>query len=102
MPHSLENTEQRQQNTFSALLIAVNMVLSFIVVLCIPQHEDDFFMGIFYAMLLAVLLQALFVFTYKGKAPVPARWILGLLVAVAILYGVFIAYIAALGSAFQH
>lgn len=93
---------QQKQNSISLLLILLNIILGFVYVLCTPQHENDFFTGLFWAVLLAVILQALFVFTYKGNAPLVSKWLLGILLFIALCYGAFLIYASALGKAFQH
>lgn len=94
--------QQQKQDSISIRLILINIFLAFVYLLCIPQREDDFFVGILYIGILATTLQALFVFTYKGKAPLASKWILAVFVLVTLCYAALVGYAMALGKAFQH
>ncbi|MFT3979289.1 MAG: hypothetical protein QM687_02390 [Ferruginibacter sp.] len=96
------NSLQQKQHTISAGLVVLNIFLGLVYVNCIPQEEDSFFMGFLGVGILAVLLQALFVFTYKGKAPFLSKCILVVLLLATVAYGALICYVIALGKAFQH
>ena len=96
------NSMQQKQHTISAGLIVLNIFLGLVYVNCIPQEEDSFFMGLLGVGILAVLLQVLFVFTYKGKAPFLSKCILVVLLLATIAYGMLICYAIALAKAFQH
>jgi glucan phosphoethanolaminetransferase (alkaline phosphatase superfamily) len=93
---------QQKQNNLSAGLIFLNIILAVLYVTCIPQQEDDLFAGLLAVAVITVLLQAIFVFSYKGKAPLLSKWLLLIFFLVAAGYTLFIGYVMALGKAFQH
>ncbi|RYD71315.1 MAG: hypothetical protein EOP53_23890 [Sphingobacteriales bacterium] len=93
---------QQRQNSISVALILTNIFLAFVYLLCTPLREDDFFIGLLGVSILACLLQALFVFTYKGKAPLASKWILAVFVLITLCYAALVGYAMALGKAFQH
>ena len=91
-----------KQNSISVLLILANILLGFIFLFCTPRHENDFFLGLLAVGVFSLLLQSVFVFTYKGKAPVASKIILVAILIIVLLYALFIGYAFALGKAFQH
>ena len=93
---------REKQNLLSAGLIFLNIILAVIYFNCVPQSEDAFFMSLLAVGIFAVVLMALFVFTYRGKAPLVSKWILALCIVITLIYGLFIGYATALGKAFQH
>jgi chromate transport protein ChrA len=102
MPEATQDPSQQKQNNIAALLIGVNIFLAFVYILCTPQDEDDLFKGLLRIAVMAVVLQALFVFGRKGKAPLASKIILLLFIVIAILYGAFLLYAFGLAKAFQH
>jgi len=102
MPDASNKLAQQNQNRISAVLIIFNIILALIYTNCTPQREDDFFIGLLGIGIFIVLLQAIFVFTYRGKAPLSSKWVLAVFILITLLYAIFIAYVSALGKAFQH
>ena len=84
------------------MLIALNIILCLLYLFGTSLSENEFFLSFLYAGVFTVLLQALFVFTYKGKAPLLSKWILGILIFITLVYAAFIAHATALGKAYQH
>ena len=102
MQDAPENIIKNKQDNLSAALVIINICLALLYVICTPQREDDFFVGLLAVGIAAVLLQLLFVFVRKGKAPLLSKWLLAIFVLATVLYGGLIAYAMALGKAFQH
>ena len=102
MKETSEQLAASKQNTLSAGLIFLNILLALAYLICTPQTEDDLFAGLAGIGVLAVLLQAFFVFSYKGKAPLLSKWLLAIFFLITAGYALLIGYAMALGKAFQH
>ncbi|RYY70301.1 MAG: hypothetical protein EOO13_07010 [Chitinophagaceae bacterium] len=102
MSSGLKQLPEQRQQFISVGLIALNIILALLYAFCTPQTEDSFFMAWLAVGIFAVVLQAIFVFSHKGRAPLLSKWLLFLFFVITAGYGLLIAYTVALGKAFQH